>query len=84
MLPTQLEDGHEKDKDTRCFLVLRRRAKLAAKSQRCRTDKQVESMRGERGTPEMLTLADAVRAEDRQVLARVAAAPIIPLKVLSV
>ncbi len=36
-------------------------------------------MRGERGTPETPNLADAVRAEDRQVLARVAAAPIIPL-----
>ena len=36
-------------------------------------------MRGERGTPETLTLADAVRAKDRQVLASIAAAPIIPL-----
>ncbi len=36
-------------------------------------------MRGERGTPETPTLADAIRAKDRQVLARVAAAPIIPL-----
>ena len=44
-----------------------------------RIDEQVESMHDERGTPETPTLADAVRAEDRQVLARVAAAPIIPL-----
>ncbi len=36
-------------------------------------------MRGERGAPEPPTLADAVRAGDRQALARVAAAPIIPL-----
>ena len=36
-------------------------------------------MRGERGAPETPTLSDAVRAEDREVLARVAAAPIIPL-----
>ena len=36
-------------------------------------------MRGERGTPETPTLAAAIRAKDRQVLARVAAAPIIPL-----
>ncbi|MCZ6456568.1 MAG: hypothetical protein O6650_04890 [Actinobacteria bacterium] len=39
----------------------------------------MESMRGEEGTPETPTLADAVREEDRQVLARVAAGPIIPL-----
>jgi len=44
-----------------------------------RIDEQVESMHDERGTPETPTLAGAVRAEDRQVLARVAAAPIIPL-----
>jgi mannose-6-phosphate isomerase class I len=36
-------------------------------------------MRGERGTPETPTLADAIRAKDQQFLARVAAAPIIPL-----
>ncbi len=36
-------------------------------------------MRGERGTPENSTLADAIRAEDRQALAQIAAAPIIPL-----
>jgi mannose-6-phosphate isomerase class I len=36
-------------------------------------------MRGERGTPETPTLAAAIRAKDRQALARVAAAPIIPL-----
>jgi mannose-6-phosphate isomerase class I len=36
-------------------------------------------MHDKRGTPETPTLADAVRAEDRQVLARVAAGPIIPL-----
>jgi mannose-6-phosphate isomerase class I len=43
------------------------------------TDEQVGSMHDERGTPETPTFADAVRAEDRQVLARIAAAPIIPL-----
>ncbi|MCZ6859378.1 MAG: hypothetical protein O7I42_03700, partial [Alphaproteobacteria bacterium] len=36
-------------------------------------------MSGERGTSSTPTLADAVRAEDRQVLARITAAPIIPL-----
>ncbi len=36
-------------------------------------------MRGERGTPETPTHAAAIRANDRQVLARVAAAPIVPL-----
>lgn len=36
-------------------------------------------MRGERGTPETQNLAEAIRAKDRQVLARVAASPIIPL-----
>ncbi|MCH7839282.1 MAG: hypothetical protein IID38_03470 [Planctomycetes bacterium] len=36
-------------------------------------------MRDGRGTPETPTLADAIRAEHRQALARVAAAPIIPL-----
>lgn len=36
-------------------------------------------MRKEQGTPETSTLAAAIRAGDRQVLAQVAAAPIIPL-----
>lgn len=36
-------------------------------------------MRGERGTTETPTLADAIRAENPQALARIAAAPIIPL-----
>jgi mannose-6-phosphate isomerase class I len=37
------------------------------------------AMVDERGTSEMPTLADAIRAKDRQALARIAAAPIIPL-----
>ncbi|MBE9553088.1 MAG: hypothetical protein IMF05_06475 [Proteobacteria bacterium] len=36
-------------------------------------------MREERGTPDTSTLAGSIRAGDRHVLARVAAAPIIPL-----
>jgi mannose-6-phosphate isomerase class I len=36
-------------------------------------------MRGERGAPATSTLADSIRAADRQALARIATAPIIPL-----